>query len=128
MKFAFCVLTLFIASILHAVESRLVGDKIEFAKARVNGVVCWTDEELVSLTNSFSQFAATAPVTVEILTPSNFEITLSSCGIKWGNYSDYVGARDNKNHLDDKLDDLPASQERKARQSVTFLRSENAKR
>ena len=128
MKFAFCVLTLFIASILHAVESRLVGDKIEFANSKVNGVVCWTPAERDKLVMDLLIFDSTSPLTVDLITPSNFEVSIATSGIRWLNYSDFVSARDDKNHLDDKLDDMPASKAKRNKVTLDYLRSENSKR
>ena len=128
MKLKLSILIVFIASMIHAGESRLADGKIESAKATVNGVVCWTDIEKDSMMAVFNQFAATSPVVVENYALGNFEVTLGTSGIQWVNHSDYIAARDDKDYLTDKLDDLPESQKRKLRQSITYLRSENAKR
>lgn len=115
------------ASILHATEARLRGGKIEFAVAKVNGIVCWTTQERDALGDSFAKIS-TMTVTMEDLTPTPLEVQLSTGGLTYSNFSDFMSARDDKAALEAKLDDLPPSKQKALKPTVDVLRSEDAKR
>ena len=60
--------------------------------------------------------------------PTNFEVTLATSGLKFDNYTDYIQCRDDKDHLDEKMDDLNPSKQKKLKPSLDYLKSENAKK
>mgnify|MGYP001590096839 CR=1 FL=1 len=116
------------ASSSFPADSRLVGDKIEFAIARVKGVTCWTNAEKTKAQDDFSAFAATSPVITTVLTPSAFVTSIASSGIQFENYSDFIQSVNDKNHLEDKIDNMKPSESRKNKTTVDFIKMENAKR
>ena len=83
---------------LLAIESRIIytetGQKIEFAKGKVNGIVCWTQEELDETVTTFNQFSGTSPVIIDEYTIDNFEKTISTSGLTFSNYSDFKATLD----------------------------------
>lgn len=60
--------------------------------------------------------------------PTQFEVNLATSGIKFDNFTDYMRCKDEKEHLDEKLDDLKPSKTKKLKRSLDYLRSENSKR
>ena len=88
---------------------------------------------LVVISICFSQIADIAWVDGKIVfregyVPTNFEVTLATSGIKFDNYTDYIQCRDDKDHLDEKMDDLNPSKQKKLKPSLDYLKSENAKK
>ena len=122
------LITLIMASIAQASESRVRDNKVEFAKSIVNGVICWTDSEKVDIVALFNQFSTTSPVNVQDLTPSNFEISLSTSGVQFTGYTDFLKCVNEKSYLQDRLDDISPSTERKNRRTIDYLKVENGKR
>ena len=106
------------------VRMEIVGQdrRFVFAKWLVGGKSAFNDVEK-------QMFLGQDPnAAVQALTPDNYELTLSSSGISFGNLSDFIRARDDKEALRDKLDDMPPSDARKQAASITFLREEIKKR
>ncbi len=117
-----------LVTLVGATESKLKNGKIEFAVATVNEVVVWTEAEKVCLETSFDQFSATTPVITENLTPTVIEQALADSGFNFKNYSDFRNSADNKETLEDRLDDLPNSIKRKKASIISTLKAENNKR
>lgn len=61
-------------------------------------------------------------------TPTSFELNLATSGIKFENFTDFAKCRDEKDYLEDKIDDLKISYQKKIKFSLSYLKSENAKR
>jgi hypothetical protein len=53
--------------------------KIEFPNWSVNGVTAWSNAEKNALVTQFNQFSATSPVVLLPITPTEFEVNLSTC-------------------------------------------------
>ena len=108
--------------------SRLLDGKVQLAFGEVNGQVCWTQSEQEKAIAHYESMSSTVVFTAMSYVPDKFEVTLATSGIKFDNFTDYQRARDEKAYLEDKLDDLKPSQNRKMKSSIDFLRKENAKR
>ena len=111
-----------------AVPSRLKNGKVELAVAKVGPVICWTQAEKTAMVNTFDAFKSTSPYVVQDYTPNDLEVALKDSNIKYRNHSDYTKSRDNKGYLEDRLDDLKPSIQRKNSSSINQLKTENNKR
>lgn len=108
--------------------ARSEGGKIVFAVALVGNNLCWTTGEKNMAIANASVFSATSPTTVQNLIPTTLELALSTGALSFNSFQEYVDARDDKQTLNDMLDDLPPSKQRALRSTVNILRSENNKR
>lgn len=94
--------------------SRWVDGKIELVKYHVNGVECWTDSERDKEISKYNLGRGTFPPVVTQFVPTEKELALSSSGLKFTNYTDYVASVQDKRYLGDKLMDLPPSKQKEA--------------
>jgi hypothetical protein len=60
--------------------------------------------------------------------PTQFEILVATCGLKFANRSDYIRCLDDKDYLSDKLDDLKPSEMKGNLVGFSTLKKENNKR
>ena len=107
---------------------RLVDGKIQFAVAQINGKIYWTTQERDDFLSAYASNGSSYTLNTVNFTPTNFEITVSTSGIAFANYSDAASCITDKDYLTDRLDDLRASEIRKNRRTIDYLKIENAKR
>lgn len=117
-----------VVQIAAGIDSRIVDGVPQLALSRVNGATAWSQTEQNALTSSFSKFSATSSVTIEIITHTAFEITLSTSGLKFKNYTEYLDCLNSQGAMKDKIDDTKPSEKRKSDSSISYLSSENDKR
>lgn len=122
------LLALFFPLNLWAASSRLTDGKINFAVSVVNGVTCWTAAEKTAEINKYNVNGATTALIISDTAATNFEVSLTTAGIKYENYTDYLQCLASTDHLADKLDDIPPSVARKNKRTLDYLRLENSKR
>lgn len=89
------IVFLLAVSICSATEFRLKVSKkgafkIEFPDSTVNGVTAWTNAEKNALVTQFNQFSGTSTVVIVPITPSQFELNLSTCMINIDSADDFT--------------------------------------
>ena len=126
MKKIYVILAFLSQNSFAGIPARLVDGKVQFAAAEVNGMICWTLKQRDDAVAGVS--ATTGTLSVIDYIPTNFEVTLTTSGFKFKNYSDFQLARDDKDYLQDKVDDMPPSDLRKNKLQIDYIKSENAKR
>ena len=105
-----------------AIPVQIIDGKVNFAKAIINGTAVFIDKEV----NDY--LAISTAIAPSIITPTGFETTLSTSGLKFSSASDFKESVDIKNYLDNKIDDLKVSESKNYKLSLDYLKSENAKK
>ncbi len=102
--------------------SQLRDGTVEFAKWTVGGSPAFnqTERDDLLVRNPTAQ--------VLIVTPTAFELQVSTSGLRFQNYSDFKKAVEDKEHLDGKILDLRPSDYKARRADVDALKAENNKR
>jgi len=118
MKYLSGILLIFTTSFLWAIPGRLVDGKPQYAIATVGNVDVYTVAERAA------EIARTG-VTAVNHTPTAFEILVRDSELKFDNYSDFQACVTNKEHLEDKLDDVPPSKARKNKAKLDALKAAN---
>lgn len=117
---AFFLFFFFLSRIESATPTRLTDGKPEFAVATVNGMVCWTQKDRDDAVAGVR--ATTGTLDVTNYTPSQFEVSVTTAGLKFSNYTDLERTLTEKKYLEDKLDDLPPSKQKENKTTLDFLR------
>jgi len=126
--FAVCLLLTLIVSISSAqTPAKLIDGKIFLAITNVNGIDCFTNAEKQAEIDKYNMGSGSFPLTINNYSPSNFEVTLATSGVTYSNRSEFLRVRDRKESLSDKIDDLPPSEAKRLKESLDYLRAENAK-
>ena len=129
MKTFILFISLTIPSICFAITPfRIVNGKIEFAKGKTDDTLFWTQREIDDAEDTFTEFSSTSTKSVELVIPSNFEMSVATSGLTFQNYTDFEKCLKDKSYLTDKLSDIKPSDERKNRLTVDFIKLENSKR
>jgi len=84
---------------------------------------CWSIEP-----ESNAAWVDTVIVFREGYVPTQFELNLSTSGIKFMNFTDFQKCRDEKDYLEEKIENLKPTETRKLKRSLDYLKAENAKR
>lgn|SRR3990167_4676223 len=112
---------------LFADSERLTDGIIQFAIATVNGVSVFSNQEKQNVIDGIEAYGKVAVIQA-VTAPSNFEVSVATSGIKFDNYTDYRRCVDEKEYLQDKIDDLKQSEIRKMKPTIDYLQAEIVKR
>ena len=113
------------AVVLDATPARWVDGKIQFAVATVDGQAVFSQSDKNEAISRKAAYGKVA-VVVDLPPPSEFEVNLSTSGLKFKNYTDFKSCAESKDSLDDKISDLPPSESSNIQ--LDYLVSENLKR
>lgn len=109
-SYKYAVILSMLSSLAYAVTpSRLADGKVEFARWLVGDAYVYSDlERDLTLT----RVGYVGALVTAVPAPSAYELFLSTCSLKFVNYSDFKGCSESTTTLQDKIDDLKPSEQR----------------
>ena len=103
-KCLFLIQILFFNRAFAVTPSKLVDGKVVFAVGSVSGDYVWTTADFNAIAQS------SAPGNLTAITPTILEVSISTGGLKFSNYSDFVKCVESNSYLDEKVLDLKPSE------------------